>query len=100
MTLLEQEQALGIAWCCVYTTQQKSMKNLTLTEIIRYGMSTLFSSLLDELSRDYNDVGAFVNLREINITVHVAPSFADTNHFSIHGLDCNVHLFLKDLPAK
>jgi hypothetical protein len=100
VTLLEQEQELGIAWCCVYTTQQKSMKILTPTEAIHYGISTLFSSLLTEILRDYNDAGAFVNSREINIAVHVAPSFADTNHFPIPGVDCYVHLFLKDLPAK
>jgi hypothetical protein len=100
MTLLEQEQELGIAWFCVYTTQQKSMKILTPTEAIRYGLSTLFSSFLAEILRDYNDAGAFVNSREINIAVHVAPSFADTNPFPIPGVDCNVRLFLKDLPAK
>jgi hypothetical protein len=100
MTLLEKEQALGIAWCCVYTTQQKSMKILTPTEAIRYGMSTLFRSLLAEILRDYNDAGAFVNSREIKIAVHVAPIFADTNPFPIPGVDCTVHLFLKDLPAK
>jgi hypothetical protein len=100
MTLLEQEKALGIAWCCVYTTQQKSMKILTPTEAIRYGMSTLFSSSLAEILRDYNDAGAFVNSREIKIAVHVATRFADTNPFNIPGVDCNVHLFLKELPAK
>jgi hypothetical protein len=63
MTLLEQERALGIAWCCVYTTQPKSMNILTPTEAICYGMSTLFSSLLAEILRDYNDAGAFVNSR-------------------------------------
>jgi hypothetical protein len=41
-----------------------------------------------------------VNSREIKIAVHVEPSFADTNPFPIPGVDCNVHLFLKDLPAK
>jgi hypothetical protein len=87
MTLIEQEQALGIAWFCIYTTQQKSMKILTPTEATRYGMSTLFSSLLAEISRDYNDAGAFVNSRDIKIAVHVAPSFADTNPFPIPGVD-------------
>jgi hypothetical protein len=76
------------------------MKILTPTEAIRYGMSTLFSSLLAEILRDYNDAGAFVNSREIKIAVNVAPSFADTNTFPIPGIDGNVHLFLRDLPAK
>jgi hypothetical protein len=76
------------------------MKILTPTEAIRYGMSTLFSSLLAEILRDYNDAGAFVNSREIKIAVHVAPSFVDTNPFPIPGFDCNFHIFLKDLPAK
>jgi hypothetical protein len=76
------------------------MKILTPTEAIYYGMSTLFRSLLDEILRDYNDDGAFVNSREIKIAVHVAPSFADNNPFPIPGVDCNVHLFLNDLPAK
>jgi hypothetical protein len=100
MTLLDQEQALGIAWCCVYTAQKKSMKILTPTEAIRYEMSTLFSSLLAEILRDYNDAGDSVSSREIKIAVHAAPSFADTNPFPIPGVDCNVHLFLKDLPAR
>jgi hypothetical protein len=76
------------------------MKILTPTEAIRYVISTLFSSLLAEILRDYNDAGTIVNSREIKIVVHVAPSFADTNIFPIHGVDCNVHIFLKDLPAK
>jgi hypothetical protein len=76
------------------------MKILTPTEAIRYGMSTLFSSLLAEILRDYNDAGAFVNSKEINIAVHVAPSFSDTNPFPITGVDFNVHLFLNDLPVK
>jgi hypothetical protein len=63
-------------------------------------MSTLFSSLLAEILRDYNNAGTFVNSREIKIAVHVAPSFTDTNTFPIPGVDCNVHLFLKYLPAK
>jgi hypothetical protein len=79
---------------------KKSMKILTPTEAIRYGMTTLSSSLLAEISRDYNDAGAFVNSREINIAVNVAPSFADTNHFPTPGVDSNAHPFLKDLPAK
>jgi hypothetical protein len=71
------------------------MKNSTPTKAIRYGMSTFFSSLLAELFRDYNDAAAFVNLIENNITVHQAPSFADTKHVPVPGVDCNGHFFLK-----
>jgi hypothetical protein len=41
-----------------------------------------------------------VNSRDIKSAVHVAPCFAETNPFPIPGVDCNVHLSLKDLPAK
>jgi hypothetical protein len=76
------------------------MKNLTPTEAICYGMSTPFRLLLARLLMDYNDDGAFVNPMEINIAVHVSPSFADTNPFTIHGIYFNAHLFLNGLPAK
>jgi hypothetical protein len=101
MVLLEGEQVMGVVWCCAYdNTQQQSKKVVCPMEAMRYGMCTMFGSLLEELLKSHHDGAACIASKDISIVVHASPRFGDTNPFPIPSLDCNGSLCMKDLPAK